>query len=490
MLRPRFHNDVLLDNSQDSMSALKRRDFLLLSGAAVASLLLPGCGGGSGAASSNTGVLPGRTELTGDLRNQIDQYSLSADRLSSIWQAQSDNVNAMVSFTAGRAARADTNWPVYFQATYIGLLGLQTIYELFARQFVEFDNIGYLGEQVTARNNLQGTNALTNPHWLMAMMERGQVSISTFGYILEVLQTNGLGELLQTVRELTDPTEQLVFYGVVTEIFNGFVTKVAARVQFPLDPTWLLDVGNDAPVTNARALAELNRVVGILNQLPFGPGFHTTVTLRDQILDPKDALPSVIGEILTNIQETLKDPKAVKDILITIETDLDNYTKRIDLDTTRLSKFVLRNIAKEIAKDVIKKAVVTGLTKWKGKLIGVIADCVIEIIDKSIDLAKYFSGTVLTLEVLPLAIAFATLTTLQLQSLIQKLIDCLMMIQKELPDRPPPIILRGIIIIDVPPPVRIPYVVNIKTAETDQIKRSTLLRGGLWSAEGAPVPRL
>ena len=339
MRRPQIDNDDPSYSSPCAVTALKRRDFLLLSGAAVTSLLLPGCGGGS-AASSSTGTLPGRTLLTGDVKNQINQYSLSADRLSSIWQAQSDNVNAMVSFTAGRATRADTGWPVYFQATYIGLLGLQTVYEMFARQFVEFDNIGYLGEQVTARNNLAGTNALTNPQWLLAMMERGQVSISTFGYILEALQTNGLGELIQTVRELTDPTEQLVFYGVVTEIFNGFVTKVAARVQYPLDPTWLLDVGNNAPVTNAVALAELNRVVPILNQLPFGPGFHTTVTLRDQILDPKDALPSVIGEIVKNIRETLKDPKAVKDILITIETDLDNYTKRIDLNTTGLSKFV------------------------------------------------------------------------------------------------------------------------------------------------------
>lgn len=462
--------------------ALTRRDLLLLSAATLTSLSLFGCGGGGGSPASNVS-LPGRTPPAGSLTNQILQYSNSADRLSSLWQAQSANINGMTSFASTGVSRdTTTSWVTYVQGTYYGLLGIESMYEIFARQFVEFDNIGYLAEQITAQNKLQGANALNNPQWLLAMMERGHQAIVTFGYILEALQTNGLGALIQTVRETTDPTAQLVFYGVLTEIFNGWIAELAARVQYPVDPAWLLDVGNSAPVTNASLLTELDRIVPILNDLPFGPGFNQTQPLRsaptrgEQIIDPKDALPSVIGEILKNLKETLNNPKEVKEILVTIETDLNNYTKRIDLDQTALAKFVLKNIAKEIVKDVIKKAIVDGLTKWKGKLVGTIADCIIEILDKSKDLATYFSGTIATLEVLPLAIVFATLTALQIQAILQKLQECLDKIQMELPGRPP-ILLKGTVTTDnYPPPVRIPFV-RVVTAETDQIRATKIVKG-------------
>jgi hypothetical protein len=470
-----------LPSAPSGTEALTRRDLLLLSAATLTSLSLFGCGGGGGSTSSNVS-LPGRTPPTGNLTHQILQYSNSADRLSSLWQAQSANINAMTSFASTRASRdATTSWVTYVQGTYYGLLGIESIYEIFARQFVEFDNIGYLADQITTQNKLQGTNALNNPQWLLAMMERGQQAITTLGYILEALQTNGLGALIQTVRETTDPTGQLVFYGVLTEIFNGWITNLAARVEYPVDPTWLLDVGNSAPVTNASLLTELDRVVPILNDLPFGPGFNQTqplrsATTRETIADPKDVVPSVIGEILKNIQETLENPKTVKEILFTIETDLDNYTKRVDLNKTNISKFLLTNVAKEIAKDVIKKGIVDGFTKWKGKLAGTIADCVIEILDKSIDLAKYFSGTIATLEVLPLAIAFATLTTLQILAILQKLKECLDKIQMELPGRPPIILMGTITIDDYPPPVRIPFV-KVVTGETDQIRAAKVVKG-------------
>lgn len=472
-----------LFSSLPELTHLTRRDMLYLSGAAITSLSVFGCGSGGGSSSSN-GSPALRSEPTGNLTNQILQYSNSADRLSSLWQAQSDNINFMTNFTSTHRSRSTTSWVTYAQATYYGLQGIETIYELFARQFIEFDNIGYLGEKITSLNSLKGTNAINNPQWLLAMMERGQQAGATFGYILEVLQTNGLGALIQTVREITDPTEQIIFYGVLTEIFNGWVTKIAARAQYPVDPAWLLDVGDVTPVTNVTLVKELNRIVTILNQLPFGPGFQTTPPLRsaltrESIVDPKDAVPSIIGEILQNIQETLDNPKTVKEILFTIETDITNYTKRIDLNKTKLSIFLLRNVLKDIAKDVIKKVISQGVETWKGKLAGIIADCVLDILDKSIDLAKYFNGTILTLEVLPLAVVFATLTAIQIQAILVKLKECIDMIQKEMPGRPPPLVITGGIRIDVyPTPVRIPFV-KVLTGETDQIRAGMVVKGKL-----------
>ena len=473
---------VSLLSSFAGTTALTRRDLFLLSATALTSLSLLGCGGGGGSSASSAS-LPGRTPPTGDMPHQILQFSNSADRLSSLWQAQSDNINSMVTLASSGGTRAATSWVTYVQGTYYGLLGIESIYEIFARQFVEFDNLGYLAEQITAKNQLQGPNALNNPQWLLAMMERGQQAIITLGYILEALQTNGLGALIQTVRETTDPTGQLVFYGVLTEIFNGWIADMAARVEYPVNPTWLLDVGNSAPVTNASLLTELDRVVPVLNDLPFGPGFNQTAPLRsaptrgEKIIDPKDALPSIIAEILKNIGETLIEHKTLKDILVTVEQDLVNYTKRVDLNQTALSKFVLKNIAKEIAKDVIKKAIVDGFTKWEGKLAGTIADCILEILFKSHDLVAYFSGTIATLEVLPLAIVFATLSALQIRDILAKLKDCLEAIQKELPGRPPPLILQGTVTIDnYPPPVRIPFV-KVITPETDQIRAAKVVKG-------------
>ena len=472
---------------------LSRRELLLLSGATLASFSLFGCGGGD--SSSASALITGRTQPLGSLTDQILQYSNSADRLSSMWQTQSDDINFMTNFTATNRSRAETGWEIFFQATYYGLLGLQAVYERFASQFAELDNLGYLGEKVTALNSLKATNALNNPQWLIAMMERGQEATATFGYILEALQKNGLGELVQTVRETTDPTEQLIAYGILTEIFNGWVTKVAARVQFPLDPTWLLDVGDVSPVTNAVLLKELDRAPDIVSQLPFGPGFNATSTARststraDDPIIPTVELPSIIGEFLENIQETLENPKKVKEILFEIKTSLDDYTRRIDFNKTNISAFLRKNIIKELTKDLIKKIVVKTLTNWKGKLVGIIADCVIEILDKSIDLAKYFSGTIATLEVLPLAIVFATLSALQIREILIKIKECLDMIQKNLPGPPPPLILRGTVTIeDYPTPVRVPFV-KVLTGETDQIRRNKVVNAGISTNRRKP-PKL
>ena len=473
---------------------LSRRELILLSGTALASFSLFGCGGGGGDSATAT-LNFGRTQPVGSLTDQILQYSNSADRLSSMWQTQSDDINFMTNFTATNRSRAETGWEIFFQATYYGLLGLQAVYERFASQFAEMDNLGYLGEKVTALNSLKGTNALNNPQWLLAMMERGQEATATFGYILEALQKNGLGELVQTVRETTEPTEQLIAYGILTEIFNGWVTKIAARVQYPLDPTWLLDVGDATPVTNAVLLKELDRVPDIVSQLPFGPGFNATSTARststraDDPIIPTVELPSIIGVFLENIQATLENPKKVKEILFEIKTSLDDYTRRIDFNKTNISAFLRKNLIKELTKDLIKKIVVKTLTAWKGKLLGIIADCVIEILDKSIDLAKYFSGTIATLEVLPLAIVFATLSALQIRDILIKIKECLDMIQKNLPGPPPPLILRGTVTIeDYPTPVRVPFV-KVLTGETDQIRRNRVLKGKVTTNRRKP-PKL
>ncbi len=461
-----------------------RREMLLLTTSALSSLVLAGCGGGNGTPSVGGDTFPDRVIPSGSLSEQILQYSNSANRLGTIWQAQSVNIDAMVSFSSANRGRATAPWATAFQGVYIGLQGLGTIYELFARQFIELDNLGYLGETITANNKLKGTNALDNPQWLLAMMERSQNALATFGAIMETLQTFGLGELIEVVREKTDPVEQIVAYGMLTEIFNSFVTDVAASTLYPLDPSWLLDVGEITPVTNAKVLSELDRIVPILNQLPFGPGFQQTTILRstrdtpvqEPVSEPDKVVASVVGTFAEKIKETLKDPKAVKEILFTIEQDIEKYVTRVDIDKTAISKFLLRNIAKEIAKDVIKKILKESIKALTNKLFLDIVDCLIEIIFNSLELGKYVSGTILALEFPPLAIVFATLSALKLIEILKKLEDCLKILKRKLPGRPP-LILEGTVTYDDPlPSRRIPTAI-VPNTEIDQLKRNKVVQG-------------
>ena len=463
-----------------------RREMLLLTTSALSSLVLAGCGGGNGSGTSPvvSDAFPDRVIPSGALSNQILQYSNSANRLGTIWQAQSAHVDEMASFASANGGRATAPWATAFQGVYIGLQGLGTIYELFARQFVELDNLGYLGEQITANNKLKGTNALDNPQWLLAMMERSQNALATFGAIMETLQTFGLGELIEVVMEKTDPVEQIVAYGMLTEIFNSFVTDVAARTLYPLNPSWLLDVGETTPVTNAKVLSELDRIVPILNQLPFGPGFQQTITLRstretparEPVTEPDKVAASVVGTFAEKIQETLKDPKEVKEILLTIEEDVEKYVTRVDIDKTAISKFLLRNIAKEIAKDVIKKILKDSIQALTNKLFLDIVDCLIEIIFNSLELGKYISGTIVALEFPPLAIVFATLSALKLIEILKKLEDCLKILKRKLPGRPP-LILQGTVTYDDPlPSRRIPTAI-VPNTEIDQLRRTKVVKG-------------
>ncbi len=465
-----------------------RREMLILTGAALSSLVLAGCGGGGSASSSPANSsFPSRSEPVGSLSEQILQYSNSANRLGTIWLAQSANIDEMVNFTTINRGRATAPWATAFQGVYLGLQGLGALYELFARQFVELDNLGYLGEKVTANNKLKGTNALDNPQWLLGMMERSQSAIVAFGSIMETLQTFGLGELIEVVKEKTDPVEQIVAYGFLTEIFNSFVTDVAARTLYPLNPIWLLDVGETTPVTNAKALSELDRIVPILNELPFGPGFQQTTTLqstretpaREQVSDPNQVAASVVGSLAEKIKETLKDPKEVKEILFTIEQDIEKYVSRVDINTTAISKFLVRNIAKEIAKDVLKKILKDSIQALTSKLFLEIVDCLIEIIFNSLELGKYVSGTVAALEFPPLAIVFATLSALKLIEILKKLEDCLKILKQKLPGRPP-LILQGTVTYDDPVPSRrIPVGIVSNKTEVDQLRRYGLVTGKL-----------
>ena len=94
-------------------SEVTRRDFLLTLGASAAAACLSGCGGDNGSvASSSTSV--GRTAVSGNLTNQVNQFSLASEQIGNIWEGQSPALSALKTFAGGtgssssRAVGSDT----------------------------------------------------------------------------------------------------------------------------------------------------------------------------------------------------------------------------------------------------------------------------------------------------------------------------------------------------------------------------------------------
>jgi hypothetical protein len=481
---------------------LSRRTLLVLASLGIGGvgMSLAGCGGGQGTAVP--GSLVPRSEPSGDLAQQIDQYSRGIDRLSSLWQARSHGLDQLMAvLDAGRGrGRAIPPGQVAVSATFFGLRGLRTLYELLCRQALELDNIGYLAARISQTNQLPPDSALENPQWVAAMMERNYTGLAYVGLIAEFAQCFGLKELAETVREQTDPDSQLLAYGILGEIFNDWVGEICDRVAVAVDPTWQLDMGERTVLTVARTHRELDRIPDILAALPFGPGFNTApilpltrqVGMGETILDPVKEIPSILGGVAEKIKDVLDDPKKTEEIIEHLYDYTNSYAKRIDINTTRLAQFVLKNLRKDLTKDVLKAIAKKVIETWLGKLAGEAADCVFEIISGSIELGKLFSLTVGTLEIPPLAVVFATLAALKIVELLTKIEDCIQKLHID----PPPIIERHILLRGkvtetdfTPIPVRtIPVVTNPIRAESDQLRKSAVIKGHVTLYRRRPRP--
>lgn len=401
--------------------ALTRRDFLALSAALTAALTLPGCGGGGGGGGSSSAA--NRTQPQGDLKNQVNQFSLMAEQMGRAWTNPSQAM-AQVEQIVKTRGRADAPPELFFSSTYHGLKALRGVQEVFARQLLTLDDMGAFGQKVSSNLSSTSADALTlqDPLWIGAMMHTqhcGMVMVST---AIETFQIAGLGQFLVQADATTDANEYLVTYAIIADLFNSFVDKQAALVQMAVDPTWKLN--DSETVTAAIARQELARIESILDRLPFGPGYVSGRTTRagdpNPAPIPDDEIPSLIGEFIGKIVEAVKDGKS-KDQVIKIITDTaGNYSKRIDINPTGLMKSLGKTLGTDILKEIAKRIVV----KWVKDRGGAEAECAAKLMLDVYDLVRAVMSVVGTLEVPPLAVVMAGIASLKVIQLMQDIDDC------------------------------------------------------------------
>ncbi len=278
MLRPRTHDDNLSEYSQDSATALRRREFLLLSGAAVTSLL-PGCGGGNGSGGTiATGLTPvPRTQPTGDLASQIDQFSRSVDSLSLTFGGTSSDVTAYKNFLTGAGLGRDAapDFNNYIQIHQLMLPVIRGMYERVVNAQIGLDDTAALAEAVSSKNGLKGAASLVNPQWTAGMMDLQHAHLNYWRAQSEVFQTNSLYLIGEATLAATTPLNMKLLYAMLVKTHNDWVDTVCANSRVTVNPEWQLDLS--AGVNAANIPAQVGRLPTILAQVPMGPGYRDAV---------------------------------------------------------------------------------------------------------------------------------------------------------------------------------------------------------------------
>uniref|UniRef100_UPI003751A5FB hypothetical protein n=1 Tax=Armatimonas sp. TaxID=1872638 RepID=UPI003751A5FB len=120
---------------------MKRRDFLYLGGASI----LAGCGGVSLLEPDLSGGSLPRTTPTGSLRDQIQQYSLAVDHLSTAFATPSSDIAELVSQQAGRS-RAVGDEGALLRETFLTLRAGQAALDRTFTALLRSDDLAHLGD--------------------------------------------------------------------------------------------------------------------------------------------------------------------------------------------------------------------------------------------------------------------------------------------------------------------------------------------------------
>lgn len=301
---------------------LSRRETLILGAAALFSSMY-GCGSGSG--STPTASI-GRTAATGNLTNQINQFSTSIERFStSTWLGASASLDGVKNYT-GRSTRAPGDFKILVQGLTIGLNGTRSVFERLCNAALMLDDMGILAESVTSSNTLTGGNALTNVQWLAGMMQQNFAACRVTGALFEMQSVAGLQELHDWAAGLTDPQQKLAAYAFTADLFNAWVDAVSTVTSTKAKDTWKLDVS--AAVTSANVAAQLARIDGLLGIIPFTPGYRAKGATIDST---DDALLGATG--IQNFAPTFLGTVST----ITLSTGLliDTFPQTVDPTTAK-----------------------------------------------------------------------------------------------------------------------------------------------------------
>ena len=316
--------------------ALSRRQFLAISAGAVTALMNAGCGSGSTDTGGPRLAFPPRPTPTGAFSDQIEQFSQVHDKLSLTFSGKSEGVDALNTWLSGGSSRAaGVGAPIsqMVEAAWYGLHAAREVYERSANMMLNLDDTAYLGDIITSKNALTGAGALSNPQFISAMMERSFNNLQLMGGFMTALQRAGLQHFIALVDAQADPTNRLVAYAILADVYNTWVAGLCVNAQCAVDSAWLLDVS--AAITADNVAVQLNRIASILPELPHGPGYRAPVVgsrsagvVATTVSAAENFVPGFLGAFSQNYLEKadpgIKTPATILDALKNVPNEAKN----------------------------------------------------------------------------------------------------------------------------------------------------------------------
>ena len=249
-----------------------RRQLLQLCVTSGIALALPGCGGGGGEGGGGSSTSPlARTALTGDLRNQIEQFNTAVERVGLGWQSGSPACDAARAFLnrPGRG-RGPSDAVDIIQGVVYTLDALKDVYQRTAQMGLKLDDLANLSDAVTSTNGLVGQSSLSNPQYMAAMLDRHYHMMRALCGMQKTFAVAGIQQLINLTRAATDPYEKVVGYSVLADTFNEWVGTLLKTARRSANPALLLAL--DGTINPDTIEAQIARIPGIVAQLPMPTG--------------------------------------------------------------------------------------------------------------------------------------------------------------------------------------------------------------------------
>ena len=282
-----------------------RRRFLLTSlvlGVGVVPLALSGCGGGGNPIVTPTPApdptpMPSevtytlRLEPTGDLKNQIEQFSKGMDELGQVLNAPNAEVDIAVSGLTAitRSRQADTR-PAedFYRAAIYGSLLSVLACERTMDALISLDSVLYAADVTTTKQNLKDRASLSNPAFGTAMYKRLVNALAGYTAITRYFLLAGIPEMIGLVLNASTPEGKRVAYSMLRDAYNGFLDHLPRGSQIDAS----LRLRATVAMTNAAIDAEVNRITPLLSQIPLGVGYRTKASKLSGAIDT----PAVVGK--------------------------------------------------------------------------------------------------------------------------------------------------------------------------------------------------
>ncbi len=249
--------------------SISRRKMLALTGSITASYLLGGCGGGDGASDGGNGEGLARTVLTGDLKNQINQFSLASEQITNIWEGSSTALANLNSFANG-GLRSPSDTKLMIQATWYALQGLKAGYERLANGLLAEDDQGYVAHTISTNYSFSQTSTLVNPQWLAAMMQQTYCALRLIGSLMKIVQVGGIKPMQDWVKAQPTDLEKLIAYGILADTYNSWLDAISDSLKIAPLTELKLDVSN--AVTAAQVGGRVDGMDASILKIPFTPG--------------------------------------------------------------------------------------------------------------------------------------------------------------------------------------------------------------------------